>query len=204
MPVKPSQRAKSRLDPPPGVDRADLAHAMARDTLVAAAASVGAHEVWVVSADTAISDFALDLGCSCLADPGAGLNEAVGVGLTAAGSVSSRVAVLLGDLPALRPAELTTALARCADHPVAAVADRHNEGTTLLTGSGVQLLPLFGPGSADRHRDRLGAVMVHGTLAGLRCDVDDRADLSAATALGLGAHTASVLAAPMGSSTSRA
>jgi len=193
VPVKPSARAKSRLQPPRGVDRATLAHAMARDTLASAATAVGACQVWLVSAEGSIRDFANGLGCRLVDDPCEGLNAAVSAGLTEAGGVGTRLAVLLGDLPSLRPEELRTALSRCAQHRVAAVADRHAEGTTLLTGIAVPLMPLFGPGSAGRHREQLGAVMVTGALPGLRCDVDDLDDLATATGIGLGAHTAAVL-----------
>jgi len=198
VPVKSRPQAKSRLHPPPGVLRSELAYAMVCDTLRAAADTVGASAVWVVSRDPAVQRFALVAGSRTVDDPNRGLNAAIESGLAAAASESSAVAVLLGDLPALRATELDTALLRGADHAVTAVADRHGEGTTLLTARGVPLVPQFGPGSAHRHRDQLGAVLVPDGLPGLRCDVDERADLEVARALGLGVQTTALLAGSSG------
>ncbi|HKJ12277.1 MAG TPA: 2-phospho-L-lactate guanylyltransferase [Ornithinimicrobium sp.] len=198
VPVKSRHRAKTRLEPPPAVSRAALASAMARDTLLAAIGTVEASSVWLVTADPEIRHYASGLGCHVVDEPDRGLNAAVEAGLNAAAPPGVPVAVLLGDLPALRSSELRTALERAAAFPVAAVADRHGQGTTLLAGRAVRPVPSFGTGSALLHRDRLGAVLIPDDLPGLRCDVDVQADLSAARELGLGPHTSTLLSTPPG------
>jgi len=101
------------------------------------------------------------------------------------------VAALVGDLPALRPAELTDALDVAATHPAAFVPDRTGTGTTMLTARPDAVLnPQFGVGSARRHRATATEL---GAGAGLRHDVDTAEDLAAATAIGLGEHTAAVI-----------
>jgi 2-phospho-L-lactate/phosphoenolpyruvate guanylyltransferase len=97
------------------------------------------------------------------------------------------IAALVGDLPALRPAELADALDAAAAHPTAFVPDRTGTGTTMLTARpDVVLDPRFGLGSAGRHRE-IAAELHAG--AGLRHDVDTADDLAAAAELGLGART---------------
>jgi 2-phospho-L-lactate guanylyltransferase len=104
------------------------------------------------------------------------------------------IAALVGDLPALRPEELADALARAARLRRAFVADAAGTGTTLLTATpGNPLAPRFGVGSAARHAS--GATALEAG-PGLRCDVDTDEDLRAAMALGMGPHTAGVLACP--------
>ncbi|MGB3828466.1 MAG: 2-phospho-L-lactate guanylyltransferase [Ornithinimicrobium sp.] len=196
VPVKCTHLAKTRLQPPPGVSRAALAHAMTRDTLSAAAQTVGPSQVIVVTSDAAVSVDAHAVGIATLPDPGHGLNHAILAGLR--WRPAHRQAVLLADLPALRPSELIDALRLCADHPVAVVTDHDGTGTSLLTGCGALLRPYFGPGSAQLHRDRLGAVSVHPQAPGLRRDVDDSEDLRAALELGVGPHTLTALRGPLG------
>ncbi|MGB3858492.1 MAG: NTP transferase domain-containing protein, partial [Ornithinimicrobium sp.] len=116
VPVKRTEHAKTRLEPPPGLSRRVLAEAMALDTLLAAVQAVGAEHVLVVSSDPAVVRGAQAMGVTSLPDPGRGLNEAISAGLLV--RPAQRHAVLLGDLPALRPAELSRALDTCARHPV--------------------------------------------------------------------------------------
>ena len=100
------------------------------------------------------------------------------------------VAALVGDLPALRGADLDAALRAAAAHPRAFVPDAAGTGTTMLTAlPGVTLRPAFGAGSAARHRTDAAELAA---AAELRCDVDTAADLDAALALGVGTHTAAL------------
>jgi 2-phospho-L-lactate guanylyltransferase len=102
------------------------------------------------------------------------------------------IVALLGDLPALRPAELAAALDAAAGYPRSYVPDVGGAGTTLLAVvPGVRLEPEFGPGSAARHAARAVALAAG---PGLRTDVDTATDLAAAALLGLGPATAAVLA----------
>jgi 2-phospho-L-lactate guanylyltransferase len=115
---------------------------------------------------------------------------APGVGLRA-----GAVAVLLGDLPALRPADLEDALAAASAFPRAVVVDAEGTGTTLLTASaGVPLDPAFGAGSAAEHVRRGHVELDVPDLSGLRQDVDRLGDLAAVAELGTGRATSQVLA----------
>ncbi|MEO9108700.1 MAG: 2-phospho-L-lactate guanylyltransferase [Jatrophihabitantaceae bacterium] len=98
------------------------------------------------------------------------------------------VAALVGDLPALRPADLADALARAAAMPTAFVPDADGTGTTLLTACPPhRLQPEFGLGSAARHAAQAVALTA---APGLRRDVDTDADLAQAARLGFGPATA--------------
>jgi 2-phospho-L-lactate guanylyltransferase len=99
------------------------------------------------------------------------------------------VAVLLGDLPALRAEDLTAALGAAAAYPLAVVPDAAGDGTVLLTAlAGADLTPAFGGGSAARHQAG-GHHRLDLDLPRLRTDVDDDAALRAVVALGVGAAT---------------
>jgi 2-phospho-L-lactate guanylyltransferase len=127
--------------------------------------------------------------------PVAGLTAAIARGIAharATGAVD--VAVLLGDVPCLRPDDLDDALALAAGHPLAFVPDADGTGTCLATAlAGVVFEPRFGPDSAREHA-RAGFVSLEAS-ARLRRDVDTLAALEDAIALGTGAHTAHVVAA---------
>ncbi|WP_427383453.1 2-phospho-L-lactate guanylyltransferase [Janibacter sp. G56] len=198
VPVKGGPDAKSRLAAPDGVDRARLAHAIAEDTLAAVRTS-GVGTLVVVTSDVALAAWAGEHGAHVVADPGTGLDAAVLAGLRhLAGHAPHRHrAVLLGDLPALVPAELAAALAQARTHPRAHLPDAEGEGTTLLTAlRGLDLVPRFGVRSSARHASAGHPVLTEAlSLASVRRDVDDADDLAAARLLGLGPRTAAVLTA---------
>ncbi len=186
VPVKRLDRAKSRLTLPAALRRA-LAEAMLADVL-AAATSVA--RVCLVSAEPTVDRY----GVPVLADAGGGLSAAVAA---AAARVAGPVAVVSGDLPAVRSAEFGDALAAAAEHEAAVLADTPGTGTTLLAARvGRRLRPAYGPGSRTRHV-AAGMVDLTGALSvpGLRRDVDTVADLRDAIRLGLGPSSTSVLAA---------
>jgi 2-phospho-L-lactate/phosphoenolpyruvate guanylyltransferase len=214
VPIKELRRAKSRLvgatvdlAPTPAgrsATRAGLALALAADTLAAVLASA-VRRVAVVTADPRAAALVAAPGRTgdgppravVVDDPGTGLNAAVLAGaghLTDGADRPDLVAALLGDVPALRPAELDDALARAAaviadGAPAAFVADHTGDGTTLLVlarpGHGG---PHFGPYSARAH-EAAGAVALTGDWPGLRHDVDVPADLDRVRALGVGPAT---------------
>jgi 2-phospho-L-lactate guanylyltransferase len=207
IPVKGAPEAKSRLRVEPGIARAELARAMALDTIEAALASPVVDSVLVVTSDVHVAAGATAAGARVEPDPGTGLNDAVrrGRDLLAAdlptgggdGAADSdgdgRIAVLLADLPALRAADLTAALAACGRHPSAYVPDAEGTGTVLLTAVSAALLePAFGAGSAQRHDQASQREELQ--LPRLRRDVDLAAGLEEARALGVGRRTSAVLA----------
>lgn len=196
LPLKGGPAAKSRLAAGPG-----LARAIAADTLAAVVACPSVARTVVVTPDPPTAADAAEAGASVLGEsrPGEGLVAAVRDGVTAVGD--GPVAVLLGDLPTLRPEDLATGLAAVDDalrrhpaSPMAAVPDAVGTGTVLLAArTGTDLDPAFGPGSLAAHLRR-GAVRVDLDLPRLRRDVDTRADLRVALALGVGPRTAQTLA----------
>lgn len=182
IPVKGTSAAKSRLGASP-----ELAHAIALDSVEAA---LGAARVIVVTSADAAADFAA-LGAEVVPDPGEGLNAACRRGIESAGG--GPVAVMLGDLPALRPAELATALGLAAQHPLAFVADAENEGTTLITAlEAAAHVPAFGAGSRDAHHAAGYVELDIDTASGLRRDVDTPAQLAAIGPEALGTRTRAV------------
>lgn len=196
IPVKPAAVGKSRLALPT-VDRVSLARAIALDTIAAAAACDAVSQVYVVTDDGALTALAFDIPGLRFVPEGEtrGIDGAVAEGAGAAGERMPR-AVLLGDLPALRPEDLGAALTAARTVARAVVADAEGTGTTLVTaGAGIPLRTSFGDGSFARHRD-LGCVPLEVDASStLRRDVDTPAQLDQAAALGVGPRTAAVLAA---------
>jgi 2-phospho-L-lactate guanylyltransferase len=199
VPAKRLDRAKTRLRPlselleaRQGATHPALVLALLADTVEAALACPAVGRVVVVTDEPAAADVVGRLGASTVPDePDRGLNPALDHGARSTGSAA--VAALSSDLPALRPEELAAALAAAAEAPRCFVADAAGTGTTLLTAVGRPLDPRFGPGSAEAHRAS-GAVALHGTWPGLARDVDTEDDLNAALRLGVGRHTAGLLA----------
>jgi 2-phospho-L-lactate/phosphoenolpyruvate guanylyltransferase len=202
IPVKVLALAKSRLTGPAGQRRSEFALAMAADTVSAAIRADAVAAVLVVTDDTDVSDIAASLGAVVLADTrGAGLNEAFAYGAAYAGErwPDRGRAGLAGDLPALRPAELTKALTAAAGLGTAFVPDADGTGTTLYAATpGARFRPQFGPASRHRHlatgAAEIGAAENTGDLAGLRRDVDTIENLRAAAKIGLGPRTAELVA----------
>ncbi|GAA0458641.1 2-phospho-L-lactate guanylyltransferase [Paractinoplanes deccanensis] len=191
MPVKRLGVAKSRLrGAVPPARHADLALAMVRDTVTAVLAVC---DLVVVTDDPVIAAAAAGLGARAVPDlPDAGLNDAMRYGADEVAGLTRFRAVLAGDLPALRPAELDEALTEAGDAR-SYVVDAAGTGTVLLAAPpGVPLDPRFGIGSARAHAES-GARALGGDWPGLRQDVDTPADLATVLALGAGAHTCALL-----------
>jgi 2-phospho-L-lactate guanylyltransferase len=194
VPVKGGPLAKSRLHLPRAT-RAALADAFARDTVAALADGMPGSPVLVVTSDPDVARWVHAAGHVVVADPGTGLDGAVSAGVDAArAGRATRVAVVLGDHPALRPQEVRAALAAAGEHPASVLPDADDDGTALLTLPATgPVRTAFGPDSATAH-ERLGHRRLGLDLPGLRVDVDDAASLAAATRLGLGPHSREALA----------
>jgi 2-phospho-L-lactate/phosphoenolpyruvate guanylyltransferase len=194
IPVKVLALAKSRLTGLPGPRRAELALAMAADTVAAASACGLVDSVVVVTDDAAATALLSGLGATVVPDePGDGLNPALTFGAARADEFwpGRGRAGLAADLPALAPAELRRALTEAAGVPEAFVADAAGTGTTLYTARpGAAFWPRFGIESRAAHLSG-GVVELQLTgVDGLRRDVDTVADLRDAARIGLGPHTA--------------
>jgi 2-phospho-L-lactate guanylyltransferase len=205
LPLKGGSAAKSRLGGP-----APLATAIALDCLHAVLAGQLVGSVVVVTPDPLLAAEAAAAGARVRpeSNPGAGLLAALDDGLA---GTRGRCAVLLGDLPALRPGDLSSALRQAAlalTTPITPtgptgptgpprmvfVPDADGTGTVLLAAlDAAALAPSFGPGSARAHQ-AAGAIRLDVDLPRLRRDVDTSADLRTAVALGVGPRTQAVLA----------
>lgn len=198
IPVKVLALAKTRLAPLAGPHRADLALAMAADTVAAGLACRAAGRVIVVTDDERAAVLLRQLGAVITADlPARGLNPALrhGAGVAAASWPQAGIAAVAADLPALRPDELERGLQAAAAWPQAFLPDAAGTGTTLYTARpGARFEPLFGPGSAARHRAAGVAELVLPGVVSVRRDVDAAADLHEAATLGLGPRTAALAA----------
>lgn len=194
VPVKHTAHGKSRMARA-GAERAELALAIAADTVLAAAACDAVGEVIVVTDDDRIPGLAPD-NVRFVADPGAGLNAAIAAGAAAA-SPGPRAA-LLGDLPALASQDLAVALLAAMDVPRAVVADAEGTGSTLVTAAaGVPWASEFGPDSFAAHL-RMGCIALDVYAdSTLRRDVDTMTALAEAAELGVGVHTAAWLSVPV-------
>jgi 2-phospho-L-lactate guanylyltransferase len=191
VPVKGGRGAKSRLRAPDGVDRRDLARALALDSVAAAAHAVGAAHVVVVTSDPVVGQAVRQLGTRTLSDPGQGLNEAVRAGVRL---IDGPTAVLLGDVPALRPEDLRAVLTGAAAYERWFVPDTEGTGTVLLGARDAESVePQFGSGSAARH-EAAGHTRLEVDVERLRRDVDDEASLGEVLRLGVGPNTAGLLA----------
>ncbi|HSF97614.1 MAG TPA: 2-phospho-L-lactate guanylyltransferase [Ornithinibacter sp.] len=199
VPVKGGPLAKSRLDLPRAA-RASLAQAFARDTVGALRAARPRMPVLVVTSDAGVALWAATDGARLVPDPGLGLDAAVAAGCRAAAVLGARrIAVVLGDHPALLPGEVGDALEAAARHPACVVPDAGGDGTALLSltvpvdASTLDVRTAFGSGSAAAH-EGLGHIRLDLDLPGLRVDVDDAESLAAAVNLGVGPHSRRALA----------
>lgn len=184
VPVRHPAHGKSRLRADP-----ELAEAIARDTLEAVARCRRIDHVVLVTDDPA---WTAGLCAEVVVQTSPGLMSAVADGLAAC--PDGPTAIMLGDLPALRPADLDEALWHAERLPRGVVADRWGTGTTLLTAlSRRDHRPAFGAGSAQRHRDAGYRDIPIGDASSLRCDVDTPADLAHAAGLLMGPRTRAVL-----------
>lgn len=198
VPVKRLAEAKSRLAGSwPRLDAPEFALAFALDTVAAVLAADGVAMCLVVCDDPLVTAALTRAGASVIGQGGAvGLNAAVARGAEhlRRGTPTSPVAVLPSDLPALRPAELTAALAVAAAYERAFLPDSAGIGTTLLTADGPGgLRPQYGGQSARAHAAG-GARRLTGRWPSLQTDVDTRADLRGAELLGLGPATRAMIA----------
>jgi 2-phospho-L-lactate/phosphoenolpyruvate guanylyltransferase len=218
LPVKVLARAKSRLAVLAGDRRHELALALASDTVSAVLACPEVARVIVVTSDPVAGPRLAGLGAHIVPEASGGPGEresadgrqhALNAALLRGAAVAARrwpgngLAALTADLPALRPAELATAL-RAAGHGIPAaglapgpafVPDAAGVGTTMYAvPPGEQFRPMFGGASRARHAAAGAAELALDGLAGLRQDVDTPDDLRAAVALGVGPRTAEVAA----------
>jgi 2-phospho-L-lactate guanylyltransferase len=192
LPVKPPGRGKSRLGDLP---RDELATAFAMDTATACLAAPSVQQVLVVTDDARFAAALSALGCAAIPD---GVSGDLNGSLVLAAREAARrwpglvPVAMCADLPCVTAADLEAALAEGPGRH-RFVADASGDGTTLYTAPHAAFVPEFGFRSAALHREG-GAQLVAEQLPRLRRDVDDAADLADAIGIGVGAHTAVVVA----------
>jgi 2-phospho-L-lactate guanylyltransferase len=193
IPVKRLTVAKSRIDLP-ARDRADLALAMATDTVAAAATCSLVERIIVVTDDPRAADvLAGGIVLVVRDEPDAGLNPALRHGAEAAGG--GRTAAVSADLPALTAAALEAVLAAAEPFARGVVADQAGTGTTVLTASSAgELVPRFGATSFGAHRDEGAIDLTPVAAASVRRDVDTLEELREAVRLGVGPATSALVA----------
>lgn len=197
IPIKPAVSAKTRLQGATRewADHLDLVRAIQLDTLTAAAATAGSDlvaGVYVVAGQPMVD---APSGTRWLADGGGGLNAALDAAAAelAQAHPTDGVAAMVADLPALRPHDLLDVLQAALTAGRGFVADAVGTGTTLLAAAGGRpLQAAFGAGSAARHAAS-GALSLPAAI-GIRQDVDTAEDLQRCLRLGVGAHTADMVA----------
>lgn len=195
IPVKRFARAKQRLlDRLDRPQRAAVVKAMLADVLAAVSDADSIERVIVVTGESRAERIALrhaqrsTTPLEVLRDPDdRGHSEAATLGIIRAIALGARCTALLpGDCPLLDPSELDGALDRLAPGTVAVIPDRHGTGTNgLLLAPADAIGPAFGPGSAERHRDRAtraGWSAVTEALPSLGLDLDTPEDLEALAA----------------------
>jgi 2-phospho-L-lactate guanylyltransferase len=194
VPVKPAAEGKTRLAgalSPSARER--LVRAMALDTIVAAAGAEGVERVVVVTADPSLREL-LATSVDLVDEPGGGLNAAVRAGIEHAQLRDAGVAVLLGDLPALRSSDLADVLSMAGAHDRSVVADADGTGTTVLAAlPGITLDPRFGAGSAAAHELAGHVRLTVPATSTVRRDVDVPDDLVEVERLGVGPATRAAL-----------
>jgi 2-phospho-L-lactate guanylyltransferase len=182
--VKRLDRAKLRLSQrlaPP--DRRRLGLAMLADVL--RATEKWSHRL-IVTNDPDAEAVGLAFGCYLVADPGQGLNAAVAAGTRAAKAAGcSSLLVLPSDVPMVTSDDVHSLFSYSEDVVVAPSGDGGTNA--LLRRPPGALSPAFGPGSADRHRDRAlrqGLTCRSVEMSSLVLDIDQYTDLVKLGALG--------------------
>ena len=198
IPVKDTSVAKTRLRRFDQTVRATLAEAFALDSATAALRCPFVRRVVAVTNDEPVGRALASVGVEIIPDtPSDGLNRALthGVDVVRRTDLSAAVAVMSGDLPALRAEDLSAAFETAEGLPRWFVADAAGIGTTLLAaGPGACLSPAFGADSREQHRKGGSVDLPSDKLARLRRDVDTEDDLRDAALLGLGSFTMAALA----------
>jgi 2-phospho-L-lactate/phosphoenolpyruvate guanylyltransferase len=179
---------------------------MYADVLLAVRRTSSIDRVIIVTKDQTALRIASGHNITVLDDRGSSHSESAAQGISAAIALgATRVVLVAGDCPMLKPQELEDLL----NHPVAAprsaliVPDRHGTGTNaLLISPPDALTPSFGEGSCERHFElarQQGATPEVVSVPTLALDVDTAEDFEELREMlpryvGGAAHTRGMLA----------
>lgn len=104
-------------------------------------------------------------------------------------------AVLVADLPSLNLDDFSTILTQATDFPRSVLSDKDQTGTCFLAcHSPLYLEPFFGIDSYRLHRDAGFTPLSSDVCPSIWSDVDTPEDLQTALEMGVGPHTAKILA----------
>jgi 2-phospho-L-lactate guanylyltransferase len=198
VPVKALADSKSRLFPErPRRDVEALSLAMMADVIACLRAVSAIARVWVVTPDEAVARRAESEGAAVLLRPDPGLNAAIEAASAAVAAPGDGVLVVLGDVAAADPAEVSRLVAAAPARGVALAPSRDGGSSALLRRPADVIPARFGRDSAKRHREAAAAAdvpLVELALPSLAIDVDLIEDALAIQGLAtLGAHTRALL-----------
>lgn len=196
VPLKGWGSSKSRLELPEPARR-QVVQAMAADTLAALGGCPDVHSISVLVRDHDLAHSSVLQAVDVVVQPDsiASLDAALRWFAATDRARLGPLAVVVADLPALRPQSVSETLHRAERHRRAMVADRQGSGTTVLTAlEALPLEPHFGASSAAAHE--AAGVTVIASTPDVACDVDTLTDLAHARSLGLGPETAALLSDP--------
>ncbi|MBN1966964.1 MAG: 2-phospho-L-lactate guanylyltransferase [Anaerolineae bacterium] len=156
VPVKPLNRAKSRLAPVLSPElRMQLATAMLRNTVSTLTQCLGISGIFVISRDTRALVIAREYGAKTVQESGTPeLNAALERASRVIASWNAQASLVLpADLPLLNPSDLNQMLEDGRYHRSAVIVpDKHEHGTNGLLLRPPGLIPyLFGNGSFRQH-----------------------------------------------------
>lgn len=196
VPVRGTAHSKTRLCLA-GFDSSMLGAAFGLDVAEAAATATLVQHVVVTTASPYLAAAAADRGARGLLDDGPGtLNEVVSraVDRVRTANPLANVAVLMGDVAMVTPADIDQSLTMAAKHSRAFVADRDDEGTVMLTArKGYPHRPRFGQASRSAHLAAGYCEIVLDEEARIRHDVDTSSDLAVAFRRGMGSEVTRLL-----------
>lgn len=161
--------AKTRLgDALPSMQRIELAEAMFRDVLAAAAASHAADHIAVISSDAGLLGLAKAGGAISINEEyPRGLNAAVRLATTAlVAEGASQLCTLLSDVPLITGEDIDAAFAAAPARPGALIVpSRDRTGTNMIVRAPGDVIPTrFGRNSLKSH-------LAECARAGIRCEV---------------------------------
>jgi 2-phospho-L-lactate/phosphoenolpyruvate guanylyltransferase len=179
VPIKSFDQAKQRLA---GALAAPERRALARQLAEGVLRAGSAWPTIVVCADGPVEALASQYGARIVTDPGGGLNAAVMAGISAAEMRGAqRVVVVHADLPLVEQLDVVLELGNLEPHEVLIVADRHNDGTNVLSiPTGTAFTVRYGRGSAAAHRLETNAVglrVIERSVEAVALDIDTPEDL---------------------------
>ena len=185
VPAKALDQAKGRLaallsEP----ERRQLALAMLEDVLKALQAVPQLDLITVVSPDREVLALAWELGAEAIAEPPSvrGINQALShaVSVVSARHISVLL-VLLADVPAVTPADITSVLDALPPGRGVVLCPSHDKGTSALALRPPDAIPFrFGPHSFPAHKREAAARGLHAAvlrLPSLARDIDEPDDL---------------------------